>query len=372
MSFVLGDQLGEGTYGIVYECDFIDSNSKKSNDKKAIKCIPMKGKYRCLIEASIMATYKHPYLSYAEDVIVEGDELNIVQKLAKCDLAALTRNNPLPLAKVRKYIYCITKALSFLHSRNIIHGDVKANNILLYENDVVKLTDYSLSLVDSRGNYKHRVGTCSHKAPECLNGQTWNHLIDSWALGCTIYELVYGRNLIPRQKKSSKYTTDEIYHQAIVDWSSECEDDCVPFIPIKHPKIYYKKEYEVVNDLIDKLLRYEAKERLTMDEVLEHKFFAQVHVKNLRIVIKKREKREITPKVVSTMDSLNPRHDIRNLAFKIISYCLDMNYDLHELCGACIVLSYLLKKEEIPAKYSRYDPIEVLERLDFAFHELIH
>lgn len=379
--YTLGMQLGRGTYGCVYECT--DGNGRK----KAIKCIPMKGKYKHVIEASIMATYKHPHIAASDSIFIENDTLYIVQKLAKIDLAVLTRGNPISLEKIKAYTYSIAKAIYFLHERKIVHGDVKANNVLLYDDDMVKLTDFSLSAIMVKKSYNHGVGTQSHRPPESYNKENWSYPIDMWALGCTVYEIAYGKNIFPKQVQYQGFSSMDMTWLSILDWITTNEKirlntavggrkislASIPFERVKHPTRYYTTEYTKLNEFMMSLMKYNPKDRLTARDVLLHPFLTGVNVRDNPRVIKKHKKTPVSAKDIMLIDQYQVVEPQRSISIEILSICYNMpNMNITELCRSCVFVSYVLTKTVIPGKLDGCVPERLLSYLGYSFHEVVN
>src|SRR5207237_1380682 len=102
-----------------------------------------------ILETSIMASMIHPYLNHSLSIETRENKLYIIQELAITDLANYTRidrkNYRPSIDELRNWCYYLAQALSTLHVQEIIHADIKASNILLYKNKVVRLSDYTLS-----------------------------------------------------------------------------------------------------------------------------------------------------------------------------------------------------------------------------------
>jgi serine/threonine protein kinase len=86
-------------------------------------------------------------------------------------------------------------AISFLHERAVIHGDVKPENMLLETSEActrVKLADFGLGRMCASGNWCHGLcGSEHYMALEVLEGR-FNALCDVWSSGCVLYECLRG------------------------------------------------------------------------------------------------------------------------------------------------------------------------------------
>lgn len=87
------------------------------------------------------------------------------------------------------------KALYYLHVKNIIHRDIKSDNLLLKSDGSIKLADfgYAAQLTLERRRRHSKVGTMCWMAPEIIQGQEmYSEKVDIWSLGIMLLELVNG------------------------------------------------------------------------------------------------------------------------------------------------------------------------------------
>lgn len=197
--------IGKGAYGTVYSCH------DDTNQELAVKCVRTKDfGIPSLIEASIMSTIHHPYLTKALKIHATPDKLYIIQELAISDLKVYQSNHALSYDTQVRWIFEIAQGIACLHKYDIIHGDIKSSNILVYPDNNVKLTDFTLS-TNVKWVNSYRPCTATHRPLEVWLGEKWDKSIDIWAFGCTIFEIIYNQNLFIAQDKNESIN-------AILDW----------------------------------------------------------------------------------------------------------------------------------------------------------
>ncbi|KAJ0704124.1 putative mitogen-activated protein kinase kinase kinase STE-STE11 family [Helianthus annuus] len=102
---------------------------------------------------------------------------------------------------VRRYTKSILKGLQFIHEKQIVHCDVKLQNILLFSDDNVKIADFGLAkraaaaveaFMSVKPKYEEVRGTPLYMAPETVVGGEQETASDIWAVGCLVSEMLTG------------------------------------------------------------------------------------------------------------------------------------------------------------------------------------
>ncbi|KAM0921593.1 hypothetical protein ACQ4PT_006774 [Festuca glaucescens] len=95
---------------------------------------------------------------------------------------------------VRAYAADVARGLAYLHAEAMVHGDVKARNVVIGADGRAKLADFGCARKTCAGAGRKMIGgTPAFMAPEVARGEEQGPAADVWALGCTVVEMVTGR-----------------------------------------------------------------------------------------------------------------------------------------------------------------------------------
>ncbi|KAG5245698.1 mitogen-activated protein kinase kinase kinase [Salix suchowensis] len=95
---------------------------------------------------------------------------------------------------VKDYARSILEGLRHIHSKGFVHCDLKLENILLFENEEVKIADFGLAKKAGKAQGRAEIrGTPLYMAPESVNDNEYESGVDIWALGCVVIEMLTGK-----------------------------------------------------------------------------------------------------------------------------------------------------------------------------------
>jgi len=160
----------------------------------------------------------------------------------------------------------LLKGLRHLHSRGVVHLDLKPENMLLAkppgsvraEQNHIKLGDFGVSQVLAPGcKATGAAGTVAYWAPEMVARTEWDHAVDMWAAGCLIYILLCGAHPFDLEGNAS----DLEVSTRVAKGDRSFEED-----------IYFKYLSPQARDLIKGLLEMDPEKRLTASQALQHEW----------------------------------------------------------------------------------------------------
>lgn len=224
--------IGEGGGGKVEIC--WDTRIQR---RVAIKRMPIMheqddGVIPGLAEARTGAMLSRPSIVSVYDFDVEGDEaLLIMEAIEGPTLAQIIHDTPKGLFDLdiaAAIIAPIGDAIEYAHENQVLHLDVKPENILVNNYGTPKISDFGISeLADAQGFRKASGGTIGYMPPEQMNGQDLDERTDEFALAAVVYEILTG--LQPFSARSLNESARKI-EQFDVSAPSELRSDLDPGI----------------------------------------------------------------------------------------------------------------------------------------------
>jgi WNK lysine deficient protein kinase len=208
---------------------------------------------------------QHPnivrFYEYWEDTQVKPKKIILVTELMtsgtlKAYVQRFKKQEPNKRLKVIKnFANQILKGLAYLHSRSVIHRDLKCDNVFVTgQSGQVKIGDLGLATLKKTSFAKSVIGTPEFMAPEMYSEQ-YDENIDVYAFGMCLLEMATGE--YPYQECSKPF---EIYKRVTSG--------------IK-PENYYRVENDDLRDLIFSCIRLKSKQRPTVKELVNHSWFME-------------------------------------------------------------------------------------------------
>lgn len=193
--FTIDKELGHGSFGMIYRVKSLKTGGVYVIKKINIEHLSQKSQKEVIHEAQILKKLDHPNIVKYFCSFMDGKSLCIVMEYINGgDLHKLIRlyqdkKTFLPEPEIWKMAFELSTAIQYLHSKNIIHRDIKTLNILITKDHTIKLADLGASKIVSAPMQVTRIGTPLYLAPELVKHKPYDYKVDIWALGCVIYSL---------------------------------------------------------------------------------------------------------------------------------------------------------------------------------------
>ncbi len=287
-------EIGRGKYATVY--------SKGAHAYKIIR-IPSFREFvnitdlKChLRELGFFHSLQHPNITQAtrsQCVMEHGQFTRIIHEmhLAQSDLHEMIYQQKCStVAQVITVFRHIARGLAYLHSQDIIHGDIKPKNILMFPNFTAQITDFTLTSFQDRVQ-ETAFGSLFWRAPESLCQEPLRKPGDVWSFGMMLLDMVHGccymkdvmdvtddTDMLSKLLYLVDTPTDEWKYTHTLFWDqmrTPNEETVIDSIQ-RFPRVIKMEEAEqhAFEDLISHILIWDHRQRLTMNEILTHPFFA--------------------------------------------------------------------------------------------------
>ena len=280
--------VGSGTYGKVFKAIHVYTKSLA-----ALKKIRMDGEkdgfpVTAVREIKLLQSLKHDNVVSLQEVMVEHNDCFMVFEYLSHDLTGLLNHPTFKLENAhKKHLgWQLFEGLNHLHRRGVLHRDIKAANILVSNQGLLKLADFGLARFYSkrgRPDYTNRVITIWYRSPELLLGETqYGPAVDIWSAACVMVE-IFTRHAIFPGDGGEINQLDKIYNILGTPTRSEWPDlvDMAWFELLRpterRPNTFAEKYQERVTpaafELLTTMFLYDPNKRPSAGDVLEHPYF---------------------------------------------------------------------------------------------------
>lgn len=249
------EEIGTGAFGVVHRC-----REKRTGNIFAAKFIPITHPLEKSVikkEIDIMNQLHHPKLIRLHDAFEDDDEMILIYEfMAGGELfERITDDNyKMSEAEVINYMRQICEGVKHMHEKNIVHLDIKPENIMCQTKagNNIKMIDFGLATkLDPKEIVKISTGTAEFAAPEIVDREPVGFYTDMWAVGVLAYVLLSG--LSPFAGDNDVETLKNV---RACDW--EFDDEAFATISSE------------AKDFIKRLLTRNKEKRMTAHECLEH------------------------------------------------------------------------------------------------------
>ncbi|VDK74897.1 unnamed protein product [Litomosoides sigmodontis] len=283
--------LGEGSYGIVY----------KGTEKSTGKLVAIK-KIRLLYETdgvpgtavremALLRRLKHPNVVSLLEVILDDNLVCLVFEYISMDLKKCIDRIPhgelMSRDQQKSYLYQILQGICFCHQRNVLHRDLKPQNLLVDENGVLKIADFGLAreLQFANRKYTDVVVTLWYRPPEILFGCTnYSMSVDMWSVGCIFAEMATKEALFRGDSEIDQIVRIFSILSTPIKEIRRGVYSSVPDFIGKHPNYMENKLPKILADYMDEggirilqqMLTYDPMARISAKKLLKDPYFNDV------------------------------------------------------------------------------------------------
>ncbi|XP_030578790.1 LOW QUALITY PROTEIN: hormonally up-regulated neu tumor-associated kinase homolog A-like, partial [Archocentrus centrarchus] len=198
--YLIGRKLGEGSFAKVRE-----GLHAPTGEKVAVKVIDKrKAKKDSYVtknlrrEGDIQQMIRHPNITQLLDILETENSYYLVMELCPGGnlMNRIYDKKHMDERETQKYIRQLVLAVEHLHRAGVVHRDLKIENLLLDEQDNIKLIDFGLSncagILGYSDPFSTQCGSPAYAAPELLSRKKYGPKVDVWSIGVNMYAMLTG------------------------------------------------------------------------------------------------------------------------------------------------------------------------------------
>ncbi|PHH91894.1 hypothetical protein CDD83_9837 [Cordyceps sp. RAO-2017] len=280
--------VGSGTYGKVFK-----GLNVYTKGLVALKRIRMEGErdgfpVTAVREIKLLQSLRHTNIVNLQEVMVEKNDCFMVFEYLSHDLTGLLNHPSFKLEPSQKKHLAkqLFEGLDYLHTRGVLHRDIKAANILVSNEGILKLADFGLARFYAKRHqldYTNRVITIWYRSPELLLGETqYTAAVDIWSAACVMVE-IFTRHAIFAGDGTELSQLDKIYNVLGTpnrqDWPGLVDMAWFELLrPTAKRRSAFAEKYRgkvtpAAFDLLLSMFCYDPVKRPTAAEALQHPYF---------------------------------------------------------------------------------------------------
>jgi mitogen-activated protein kinase kinase kinase ANP1 len=242
-----GDLIGEGAYAKVFQClnlqtgelmavkHFTVTPTQLTDEPKKIEKVFLNMRK----EVSLLKNLSHPNIVryYQTDLSEDMQSINVLLEFVPGGSLKflLSRYGALEINVVKTYARQLLNGLEYLHANHVVHRDLKAANILITSEGILKVADFGSSRkfeALDHGMSKSLRGSPYWMAPEVVKRQGHSYPADIWSFGCVLIEMVTGRPPWSNYSKDIKEVLEIISMENALPDMPDCEETLLQVIKI--------------------------------------------------------------------------------------------------------------------------------------------
>ncbi|GLD94539.1 hypothetical protein PINS_up003150 [Pythium insidiosum] len=250
--------IGKGTHGTVVLARRKVDGAVVAVKRVRTSQISESGRKQADNEVILLKSLYHVNIVRFYDHFLVDDELNIVMEYADggnlrqlVKMRAREKMGPFPESVIMCWFAQLVLAVAYIHGKNVLHRDLKAQNVFLTRKNVVKLGDFGISKALAGDDTANTAcGTPESMSPEICRGEPYGKKSDIWSLGCVLYEMIMCR------RPFEAATLPDIFTKI-------CKGDYPPILPT------FSRELRL---LVQLMLQQDSSKRPSIEDICRFPF----------------------------------------------------------------------------------------------------